>query len=111
MGFGNYENFHEAVETNQDKENAKAYAAALHHEATGEWPGQKAAGDVFDDRNDHLDALLTAAQKMGVEPDEDFIATVRKKAGNGSDSKELDEETKESDGSKGFIDRLLSLGN
>ena len=100
--FAGYDDFGEAIEANSEKADTKAYAAAIHYEATGEWPGEKAA-DAFDDREEHLGALLTAARKLDVEPDEAFIADVREKAGYGTAD---DGRT----GSGGVIDRLLSLG-
>ena len=100
--FAGYDDFGEAIEANSEKADTKAYAAAIHYEATGEWPGEKAA-DVFDDREEHLEALLTAARKLDVEPDEAFLADIREKAGYGT----ADDGRTESGG---VIDRLLSWG-
>ena len=100
--FAGYDDFNEAIEANSEKADTKAYAAAIHYEATGEWPGEKAA-DIFDDREEHLEALLTAARKLDVEPDEAFLADVREKAGYGTADGGRTE-------SGGVIDRLLSLG-
>ena len=100
--FAGYDDFGEAIEANSEKADTKAYAAAIHYEVTGEWPGEKAA-ECFDDREEHLEALLTAARKLDVEPDEAFLADVREKAGYGTAG-----ESQTNSG--GVIDRLLSLG-
>ena len=102
MPFAGYDSFDQCVAEHSDKQDAEAYCAAIHYEATGEWPGEKAA-DSFDDREDHLEALLTAARKLDVEPDEAFLADVREKAGYGT----ADDGRMESGG---VIDRLLSWG-
>lgn len=101
MPFTDYDSFEQCLEENRNKQDAEAYCAAIHHEATGEWPGEKAA-DVFEDRETHLDAILTAAEKMNVEPDEEFLTDVREKAGYENDGGKED--------SRGVIERLLLLG-
>ena len=102
MPFADYDSFSQCVDENRDKQDAEAYCAAIHYEATGEWPGEKAA-DVFDDREEHLEALLTAARKLDIEPDEAFLADIREKTGYGT----ADDGRTESGG---VIDRLLSWG-
>lgn len=41
MPFGDYADFQDCVEQNQDKTNPEAFCSWLHHEITGEWPSEK----------------------------------------------------------------------
>lgn len=42
MPFGPYKDFKDCVNKNRDKDNPKAFCAALHKKITGEWPGEMA---------------------------------------------------------------------
>lgn len=40
MPYAGYDDFQDCVEQNQDKDDPEAFCAWLHHEETGEWPGE-----------------------------------------------------------------------
>lgn len=43
--FGPYDDFDDCVSENSDKDDPEAYCAEVHHEITGEWPGEKQMTD------------------------------------------------------------------
>lgn len=58
MPFAGYEDFDECVLENSDKEDPEGYCARIHYEATGEWPGEKAAGQLNPHKlNDDIDMV------------------------------------------------------
>lgn len=96
MPFADYDSFQECRDANSDKDDPGAYCAAVHHQATGEWPSAK----EYDSREAHLEACLTAAERLQLAPDEDLVESIRE-AG--------DWPTDEGDeSSKGVVKRLTS---
>lgn len=75
MPFANYESMSECKQAHSDKQDPGAYCAAIHYEATGEWPSSKS----FESEDEHLEACLIAADTMGYEPDDDFLLDLQAK--------------------------------
>lgn len=68
MPFADYESFDACERANSDKDDPGAYCATIHHEATGEWPGQSEAADFYDDPAVYAKHAMEAMEELGVEP-------------------------------------------
>lgn len=76
MPFADYEDFDACTAANSDKEDPEAYCAQIHYNATGEWPGQKSAGDFYDDPDLYAKHAAEAMEEMGIEPTDEKLTEV-----------------------------------
>lgn len=66
LPFGEYDSMSDCTSRHSDKNDPGAYCATIHHEITGEWPGEKSATDFYDDADAYLKTALEVRHERGL---------------------------------------------